>query len=64
MKILKTEICVGRSELRALVGAKEGVTKECENEDCCVWERQEKMVMDRRSHASAANTPMDIHRMP
>lgn len=25
---------------------------------------REKMVMDRRSHASAANTPMDIHRMP
>lgn len=42
MKILKTEICVGRSELRALVGAKEGVTKECENEDCCVWERHRK----------------------
>lgn len=42
MKILKAEICVGRSELRTLVGAKERVTKECENADCCVWERGRK----------------------
>lgn len=34
------DVRVGRSELRPMVGAKEAVTKECENEDFCVGERE------------------------
>lgn len=38
-------ICVGKSELRPMVGEKEVVTKDCEVEDFCVGKRNEKMAM-------------------
>lgn len=53
------EICVGKSELRPIVGEKEVVIKECANEDCCVGEREndrkENMVIERDSCVVAAN---------
>lgn len=46
------------------MGEKEVVTKECENGDCCVGEkeesRKEKMFMVRSSHGVAANILMEL----
>lgn len=46
------------------MGEKEVVTKECENEDCCVGARekgrQEKMVMERNSRVVAASILMEL----
>lgn len=46
-----------------MVGEKEVVTKEHENEHCCVGEREEDrkemMVMERNSHVVAARIPMN-----
>lgn len=43
-----------------MVGEKEVVTKEWENEDCCVGDRKEKMAIERNSHVVAANILMEL----